>query len=126
MDRRDSRAAMCPVFRFLIGDHTISPLHPAQKGRPAIIQNIEPGDCGDSQTRWSRLLDLKEIPSNLQPHSVDEVTRAFGSSGAELSFLHPVQKSPTAIRQINSNLTCLILNSFLGINRKIFATPIFT
>jgi hypothetical protein len=43
----------------------------------------------------------------ITPHSV--VTAAFGSSGLELSFLHPEQQSPTAIRQINSNLTSFIL-----------------
>ena len=78
-----------------------------------------------SQARRSRHLDLTEIPSNLQPHSVDDVTAAFGSSGLEFSFLHPEQKSPTAIIQINSNLTCFILHSFHGINRKKYSTPIF-
>ena len=121
MDRRDSRAVLRPASRSLLGVHTHSPLHPADKGRPAIIRNIEPG-LWCSQARKSRLLDLKEMPSNLQPHSVDEVTRAFGSSGAELSFLHPVQKSQTAIRQINNNLTCFILPSFLGIKK--YATTI--
>ena len=57
--------------------------------------------------------------------SCDDVTRAFGSSGVELSFLHPEQKRPTAIRQINSHLTCFILHSFLGINRKKYVMPIF-
>jgi hypothetical protein len=61
---------MCPVFRFLMGAHTPSPLHPAQKGRPAVLRNIEPRDCGDSQARWSRLLDMTEIPSTLQSPSV--------------------------------------------------------
>ena len=48
----------------------------------------------------------------MTPHSVDGIAGAFGSSVVELSFLHPEQKSPTAIRQINSNLTSFILCSF--------------
>jgi hypothetical protein len=56
-----------------------------------------------------RLLSSQpEVLIPLTPHSVDDVTGAFGSSVVELSFLHPEQKSPTAIRQINSNLTSLI------------------
>lgn len=53
-----------------------------------------------------------EVLSPMTPHSVDDVTFAFGSSGVELSFLHPEHKSPTAIRQINSNLTYFIVLSF--------------
>lgn len=70
IDRRDSRAALRSAFHSLMGAHTVSPLHPAQKGQPAIIRNIEPGDCGDSQARWSRLLDMTEIPSTLQSQPV--------------------------------------------------------
>ena len=66
------------------------------------------------------------------PHSVDgiagafgssavEVTGASGSSVVELSFLHPEQKSPTAIRQINSNLTSFILCSFHKLEFSIYA-----
>ena len=53
-----------------------------------------------------------EVLSPMTPHSVDDAAGAFGSSVCELSFLHPEHKSPTAIRQINSNLTYFILYSF--------------
>ncbi len=46
IDRRDSRAVLCPAFRFLTDVHTPSPLHPADKGRLEILLNIELGDCG--------------------------------------------------------------------------------
>jgi hypothetical protein len=48
----------------------------------------------------------------MTPHFVDDAAGAFGSFAGELSFLHPEQKSPTTIRQINSNLTYFILYSF--------------
>ncbi len=62
-----------------------------------------------------------EVLSPMTPHSVDDVTGAFGSSVCELSFLHPEQKSPTAIRQINSNLTSFILCSFHKLGFPIYA-----
>jgi len=62
-----------------------------------------------------------EVLNPMTPHSVDDVTGAFGSSVCELSFLHPEQKSPTAIRQINSNLTCFILYSFHKLGFPIYA-----
>jgi hypothetical protein len=52
------------------------------------------------------------VLSPMTPHSVDDIAGAFGSSVVELSFLHPEHKSPIAIRQINSNLTCFIVLSF--------------
>ena len=67
---------------------------------------------------------LSSHPEKLRPmtpHSVDDVTGAFGSSVCELSFLHPEQKSPTAIRQINRNLTCFILYSFHNLEFHIYS-----
>ena len=73
---------------------------------------------------YTILFLLSSQPEKLRPmtpHSVDDVTGAFGSSVCELSFLHPEQKSPTAIRQINSNLTCFILYSFHKLGFPIYA-----
>ena len=87
-----------------------------KKGTPYLPQDVTAPPPfvleGTLLTQRDDLLNFKIPDSAMTPHSVDDATGALVVSAGELSFLHPEQKSPTAIRQINSNLTSLILCSF--------------
>jgi len=105
--------------------HPVSPLHPADKGRPEILRNIEPGDVGVLKLAghdiwiWQKFLLICSL--------ILSTMSLLHLALPGLNFLSYIRNKKARLQsyRLIAIWHVSFCTPFMGINRKKYATPIF-